>query len=268
MDYKNEFHKIDTKEKAYLIGLFYADGCITTRNAVRISLTDEQLIDDIHNLFPFFNKSSYDFSKYNPNCKIQYSLSKRNKQLHQDFYNIGVVNNKSDFNSELLHIPNMPSDLLSHFIRGYFDGDGSISIASARPNLRRAEICSTSLTFMKEVMSTLNSYGINTPIFRKKNLDGNKILYVLEWIKSSDILSLKDFLYRNSSIHLNRKYDLFQSFTPVKKISKNPICSLCSNHLRKDGKRYQNNKTYQRFYCIKCKHSSQFLIEPGSNKIG
>ena len=103
---------------------------------------------------------------------------------------------------------------------------------------------------------------------KKIGFPAAKILYVLEWIKSSDILSLKDFLYRDSSVHLNRKYDLFQSFAPVEKVSKNPSCSLCSKHLRKDGKRYQNNKTYQRFYCISCKHSSQFLIEPGSNKIG
>ena len=112
MNYQDEFKIIDTKEKAYLLGLFYADGCVTTRNAVRISLIDEQLIDDLKILFPFFNKNSYDFSKHSKNNKRQYSLSKKNKVLHQDFINCGVINNKSQENSEFLNLDNIPKEFL------------------------------------------------------------------------------------------------------------------------------------------------------------
>ena len=268
MDYQNEFKVIDTKEKAYLIGLFYADGCVTTRNAVRISLIDEQLIDDLKILFPFFNKNSYDFSKHNINNQRQYSLSKKSETLHQDFINFGVINNKSQENSELLNLDNIPKEFLSHFIRGYFDGDGSISIPSKRPNLRRVEICSTSLNLMNDFKNVLNEAGINTPIFRKKNLDRNKVLYVLEWVNTQDVLSLREYLYKDNSICLNRKLDLFKSFKPIQKISKNPVCQKCNNFSRKDGKRYQCGKTYQRYYCLNCKFSFQELIILGSNKIG
>ena len=64
MEYNREFKIIDTEEKAYFLGLMYADGSISkarrrnstyVKHQVQISLIDEDLIRDLHNLFPFFN---------------------------------------------------------------------------------------------------------------------------------------------------------------------------------------------------------------------
>jgi intein-encoded DNA endonuclease-like protein len=38
----------------------------------------------------------------------------------------GVYFRKSTENKELLEFPNIEEHLKSHFIRGYFDGDGSV----------------------------------------------------------------------------------------------------------------------------------------------
>lgn len=62
MEYTRDFEKIDTAEKAYLIGLFYADGCLVSNtdvkrnntNTVRISITDEQLIEDLYRIISIF----------------------------------------------------------------------------------------------------------------------------------------------------------------------------------------------------------------------
>ena len=266
MEYKRELEKINTPEKAYLIGLFYADGCLVSNNvkrkntnAVRISLTDQQLIEDLYKLFPFFNKNSYDFSKHNPNCLIQYSLSKKNKLLYQDCFNAGIFPRKSAENSEQLLIPQIEKHLISHFIRGYFDGDGSISISSKRPNLRRVEICTTSLSLITDIIKEFKRNSINVPIFRTKNHDKNKTLYVIEWVKSEDVLKLKEYLYKNSTICLERKFKLFESFKIIKKISNNPLCEKCGKHSRKDGHRYQGEKIHQRYYCADCKFSFQKL---------
>jgi intein/homing endonuclease len=231
-------------------------------NTVRISLIDSQLIDDLHVLFPFFNKSSYDFSKHNKNSKIQYSLSKRNKQLFLDFYYAGVIPRKSAENSEKLFIPKMKKEFISHFLRGYFDGDGSISLSTSRPNLRRVEICTTSFTLISDIIAELKNSSINVPIFREKNktLGKNKILYVIEWVKTSDILDLKNYLYKDCTICLKRKHNLFSTFIPINKTDKNPKCKHCGSNLLKNGTRKTGTNLYVRYKCNKCKFHCQQLI--------
>lgn len=262
MEYQREFEKIDTIEKAYLIGLFYADGCVVSNtdvknlntNAVRISITDEQLINDLYKIFPFFNKGSFDFSKYNPNCLVQYSLSKKNKQLSEDFYSAGVIPRKSAENSEQLFIPKIEKHLISHFIRGYFDGNGSISIPTARPNLRRVEICSTSKTLIEDIKRVLETNNINCPIYRVR---GNKIpLYILEWVNTKDIIAFKNYIYRKSNFHLERKKKLFDTFEPYTRGEGNPICS-CGGTLMKNGTRQTKYILYNRYKCKKCKKNTQ-----------
>lgn len=231
-------------------------------NTVRISLTDEQLINDLHKIFPFFNKSSYDFSKHNKKSKIQYSLTKRNKELYRDLYNAGVIYRKSAENSEKLFIPEIKKELISHFMRGYFDGDGSISIPRSRPNLRRVEICTTSYTLIIDIISELKKSNINVPIFREKNktLGKNKILYVIEWVKTSDVLDLKHYFYKNCTICLKRKYNLFETFKPINKTDQNPKCSSCGFNCIKNGTRQTGINMYIRYKCSKCGLNSQQLI--------
>lgn len=231
-------------------------------NTVRISLTDEQLIDDLHKIFPFFNKGSCDFSKYNKNCKIQYSLSKKNKELFNDLYNIGVIPRKSAENSEKLFIPKIKKELISHFMRGYFDGDGSISIPTSRPNLRRVEICTTSYTLIADMITELKNSDINIPIFREKNkgLGKNKILYIIEWVKTSDILNLKNYFYKDCTICLTRKYNLFTTFIPINKTDRNPKCLNCGFNCIRNGTRQTGVNKYIRYKCSQCGLNSQQLI--------
>lgn len=261
MEYNNELKHIDSESKSYLLGLFYADGCISTQNTVRISLIDEQLINDLHILFPFFNKINFDYSIYNSNNKIQYSLTKQGKEIYKDFVNNGLFRRKSTENAEKLKLPNINKDLLNHFIRGYFDGNGSISISTKRPNLRRIEICSSSLTFITSIKNYLESIGINCPIFRKKQ-NTNSILYVLEWVNSKDIFLLKDFLYNNSTISLKRKQEKFDSFKIIDKTDENPKCKNCGGNLVKNGKRQMAKGLALRYECKKCNINSTILINP------
>ncbi len=262
MYYRNEFEFLDTQQKAYVFGLFFADGCITTRNTVRLSLIDEQIIKDIYTIFPFFNEGSFDFGVYNKNSKRQYSISKKNVDLYTQFYKHGIYPRKSTENKEELKIPKTITDnLVHHFIRGYFDGNGSISIPTKRPNLRRVEICSSSNNFIIELKIYLESKGLNCPIYREKQ-NTKSILYILEWVNTKDILSIKKFLYRDSSIHLNRKKEKFDSFIPIIRGSKNPTCTKCNQYLNKNGTRVTKTGTYIRYKCKNCNTNTQKLLVP------
>lgn len=265
MKYNNELKLIDTEQKSYLLGLFFADGVITKRNAVKLSLIDKQIIDELYVLFPFFNKGSYDYSIYNLNAKIQYSLSKKSKLLQNDLVFNGVQFRKSTENLNTIKIPKISNDLIPHFIRGYFDGNGSISIASKRPNLRRIEICSTSKTFITDIKTYLELNKIQCPIFREKQ---NKTynLFLLEWVNSADVLTIKSFLYSNATIYLTRKKELFDSFRIVDKKENNPKC-ICGELLIKNGKRKLNKGVSIRYKCNNCNKNYTFLAQEKSEEL-
>jgi intein/homing endonuclease len=261
MNYNNELKEIDTEQKAYFLGFMYADGCISlikrknssyVKPQVRISLTDEQIIKDFHNYFPFFNLQIFDFGKYKESWSKQFSLNKVNKQLFDDLLNHGMLERKSIDNYDNLKLPSLNPELIPHFIRGLFDGDGSINISAKRPNLRRIEICSASKEFLLQIRNVLESLNINCPIFRKKNNNPSP-LYVLEWVNSKDILLLKDFFYNNATIFLNRKKEKFDSFKIVDKKEKNPLCPECFEQKTiKGGERQMKHGLMFRYTCTNC----------------
>lgn len=58
--YNNELKNIDSPEKAYLLGLFYSDGCIYSKNccyyaSIVLHEDDKYLLKIIVSKFPFLN---------------------------------------------------------------------------------------------------------------------------------------------------------------------------------------------------------------------
>lgn len=265
MEYNNEFEEIDSEQKAYVLGMFYADGCITNSNAVRLSLVDKQIIEEIFIEFPFFNLGSFDFSKYNPKSKVQYSISKKDKTLQEHLIKYGVRFNKSTTNAEDLHLPKLEYNLMSHFIRGYFDGNGSIYTLANRPNLRRMEICSSSKTFITELKDYFKSIGVECRYREKDNTAS--ILYILEWIKRDEIMFFKKFLYREASISLLRKKKIFDYFEIVNKTDSNPKCSLCNGNLQRRGTRMTKKGLTIRFNCKPCNKGYTFPVPIKSDEL-
>lgn len=256
--YKREFQTIDTEAKAYFLGLMYADGCISNKvknyqKCIRLSLTDVQIINDLHKEFPFFHKEVFDFSKYNKNCQVQYGLRKTSKELFEDLSNNGIFERKSYENKIKLKIPDIPDNLIRHFVRGYFDGDGSISTPKTRPNGRRVEFCSVSEELIKEIRTYLVKNNIEFYNIREKN-SSDQVLYVLEACKTETILKFYELLYKDSTIFLKRKWDRFQNYKLVKRKDANPDCILCnsSGTVSKRASRVTKESIILRYKCSNC----------------
>jgi hypothetical protein len=263
--YKNELKIIDSNEKAYLLGLFYSDGCVSIKSGykVKLSLVDEQLIKDLSKIFTFFQQTKFDYGKYNKKQKIQYAIERSLKSLALDLISNGVLPNKSGENFNNLKLPILKESFYSHFIRGYFDGDGSINASTKRPNIRRAEICSVSKDFLIEIKNKLELNKIQCPIFREKKQYGYgwKKLYVLEWVKSQDIFDLREFLYRDSNLHLDRKKELF-NFNLIDKKLNNPICPTCKTHTSTlKGTRKNKFNIVQKYKCVTCCKMFSFPVQ-------
>jgi intein/homing endonuclease len=262
MNYNNEFEKINTEEKAYVLGLLYSDGCISTNNSVSLAMTDEQLIKRVNTLFPFFN---YTEAKNNTiNSKILFTLRKHDKLLWLHLTNNGLIPNKSVLNKELVKIPNISSNLISHFIRGYFDGDGSIYSSKRRPNSRMFEICATAKQFLESLNNLFKENNINL-VFKQKKLGklGKTLMYVIRASKYSTIMQLKEFLYKDATIYLNRKKVLFDTMQLIDKKTLNPDCLKCGGVGCQTNKSIEKIGSYiaQKYYCTLCKNILELIFQ-------
>lgn len=262
MKYNNELKVIDTQEKAYLLGFLYGDGTISTfitnkgcnRFTTRISIQigDSDLIHKLKEHFNFFNVGKFDYSKYNENCVEQIYVRSSSRKLYDDLMSNGLYPRKSYENKELLRLPDIDDNLMSHFIRGFFDADGSVYTLASRPNLLRIEFTSVSKTLITELNSYLKKHHINSWRIREKPPTGEsiQICYALEFIKTDEILKLIELMYNDANIKLERKAEKCLTYKPVDKvIDRNICCPKCSsNKVWVNG---QRNKS-MRYQCQLC----------------
>lgn len=272
IQYNNEFKTIDTQEKAYFVGLMYSDGCVTKlpKAVTKISMVEADLIKSLHKHFPFFSYAEVDYSKYNSNCQVQQLIRSSNRTLHSDLINLGILPRKSYENCELLKVPEMDKSLIRHFIRGFFDGDGSIYDTVNRKGNYIVEMCSTSYKFINELQNILVELGLDARYRRKKKGKNQKqSLHVVYLLRNADLDFLKTYFYDDAKIYIQRKYLKFMKVENincnekniqnhiVKNTEINLFCPHCNSfHVQKSGKCHVTFK--QRYLCINC--SKKFNI--------
>lgn len=208
---ENFFETIDTEKKAYWLGVLYADGCVMhIRNTKYIvfSAVDKEWLEqykkDISFTGPVLKEHH---KKYN---KDIYKVKCTSKKMYSDLENKGVVERKSN----ILEFPvnSVPDSLMPHFIRGYFDGDGSVGVYQ---NVRdkdwrrlRVSITSGSLSFIEAMRTWMiehKIFPIGKPV--KRN---NRDVYALNLSLIAG-LRLRDCMYKDATAYLQRKYDKFYS---------------------------------------------------------
>jgi hypothetical protein len=120
------FDKIDTIDKAYFLGLLFADGC-NTGKGLKITLTE----DDKEILEKFIKSINYGGNIKITQTEGGYESLKKtailqicSKKISEDLIKHGCVKNKT----HLLKFPKIDVIYFNHFIRGFFDGDGGINI--------------------------------------------------------------------------------------------------------------------------------------------
>ena len=208
------FDKIDNPNKAYILGFLYADGY----NSLEKSTLSIALQEEDKYILEFMRKElnsekPLEFLDYSNKCnngyhyKNQYRLTIFNKHICETLNKIGMVQNKS----LILTFPDIDESLYSHFIRGYFDGDGSVSFSESNSNCivtitSTIEFCSA----IKEILK--NTININTGIYNASNKNG--ITKVASISGKFQVEKFGQFIYQNANHYLQRKYDKFvQKYT-------------------------------------------------------
>jgi len=211
----NYFEDINTEEKSYWLGFLYADGYVRLRRSGELKLKLKQTDREHIELFRVCIESTHpiknDISnvKYGNNkiskSKLSY-ISINNTKMVKDLIKFGCVNNKSF----IIKLPKLKNDLIRHFIRGYFDGDGCIYISKNNNN------CTFNITSgSKNIIDDINDVFKNIQII-KCYIKITKNTYRLNIYDKIELLKLYNYLYDNSTIYLKRKFNKFKSYINFK----------------------------------------------------
>lgn len=192
------FDSIDTEVKAYWLGFLFADGNVSSgsRNHISIGLK----LEDINHLEKFRKDVDcslpvkVDTKNGRSRCRFGFA----NKHTKEQLIKLGCTPKKS-YN---LVFPELDCQFTPHFIRGYFDGDGSVGIYNNSPRvslLGTEEFLSSILiyTLIDANIYTANKHRGGDPRVKTFQLSGQKAFNFLR------------FIYLNSSIYLDRKYNLY-----------------------------------------------------------
>jgi intein-encoded DNA endonuclease-like protein len=206
---KEMFKAIDNEASAYFLGLMYADGNTYIRHngipTVSISLQER----DKHILESFRDLVAPKHGLYFKQDKTQkrqnqFSLSFSNREIGQQLIKLGCIPAKS---LKLTFPDFLPNNLLRHFIRGYFDGDGCL-YSNAIKSDYTAYMFSLMSTkeFCQSVKGVFNSTpGVNSGIYTRKN----GITSELSTGGNRQVHKLMKWLYKDANYFIQRKYDKF-----------------------------------------------------------
>lgn len=205
---ENYFDVIDDQNKAYILGLLYADGCNYTKtNMIKLELQerDRDILEKINSKLNSNRVLEYiDLHSKNENWQSTYRLTIVNKHMSQTLNDIGMVPRKS----LILEFPTcLEKDLYSHFIRGYIDGDGCIYNGK-----QKFITCATTKQFCESIINILQE-ELNIHTYYR-DIPGEqdsptKLLYIGG---ISKIKTFLDYIYEDAELYIQRKYDTYKSF--------------------------------------------------------
>lgn len=203
----NFFDVVDSEEKAYILGFLYADGYNNTDlNYIEITLNNKDI--NILRIFKDILKCD------RPLQKIKVKLNNKeynhirlnitSERLSQRLFELGCVKNKT-FKIEFPIW--LDESLYNHFIRGVFDGDGSISFL-IRDNSPEFNITGTEELLVDVQNILIKECNLNkTKLTKKKNSKTN--IVALRYSGTVNLIKIRRWLYKDATIYLERKYNKF-----------------------------------------------------------
>jgi hypothetical protein len=199
------FDVIDTEDKAYFLGLLFADGNVyMKRNRVQITLANEDSY-----ILDKFSQCINSSAKLYLDREIYSKLILDSKPLCQYLIILGCIERKSltlKFPSE----EQVPKHLLHHFIRGYFDGDGHISKDKRLVKPYYHINITSSEGFIQSLRDELVENGIvpggTYKRYKEKEISAHTIM-----VKSKSAKVFLDYLYKDATIFLTRKHKLYEN---------------------------------------------------------
>lgn len=197
----NFFEVIDTEEKAYWLGFLTADGYVSNGNNIELALAevDKEHVEKFKKSIESEHAISKKTSTLNGSTFHSYRISIKDTQIANDLRMYGLTNNKSY--DAYIPIENIPKELMRHYIRGLFDGDGSIYQGANGLNI---SIVSGSFQMKDDITNIIKEYLNLDLSFRI-----SRNLYEVRLFSRKNVQTFLEWLYKDSTIYLNRKHNKF-----------------------------------------------------------
>lgn len=213
------FDVIDTPNKAYVLGLLHADGCNKMdKGTVSIALqeSDKDLLETIRleigsekplRFIDNSNKHTFGYTYEN-----MYELQMFSVHMCEQLADKGIIPNKS----LKIGFPDWLDDkLIPHYIRGVFDGDGSISQSFVSKNNKPINFnivgTNTFCQSLKQICK--NKLGINSSIYDASCHNGITKQFTING--KNNIKIFMDWIYQDADIYLQRKYDRYCNYYDI-----------------------------------------------------
>jgi hypothetical protein len=216
-----DFFKNWTKEMAWCLGFIAADGCILLgpRNGGTLSITVSEKDKEILQKINKHMSSNYLIKNIKTNfnthaCRLDITV----REIVDDLISIGITPKKS----KTLQWPNsIPDELIWHFIRGYYDGDGSIMYGKGYTNkkgLSNLQLRTSVLGTENFLLNIKKYFILQNPQYNPKIQDQSKNgFYRLEISGTESAIRLCNLIYKDSDqdIRLTRKYLKYKNFMEI-----------------------------------------------------
>lgn len=214
---KTDFFQKWSNEMAYVLGFLYADGCIvdaaksSRTQYIKFASKDKEIIEKIKSVL----KAKHPIHSQPPHTSVDkygrlyrsgevFYLRIGSRRMFADLKKIGLIPNKS----KVIQFPdNIPSQYLGEFIRGYFDGDGSI-IFNRNGRWIRVVFTSGSGGFLEQLSEKI----AESLKIRRRPIYISHYSYQLCYF-TQEGLKLLNFIYREAekdNLYLDRKYDFYK----------------------------------------------------------
>lgn len=194
---------LDSEEKNYFLGMFFADGCNESNsNRIMISLqeSDKRILEKFSELWESNRPLIFNPAK-GENRSNNWSFFLTSHRISSRLTELGAGPRKS----LTLKFPKYLSDnFLKDFIRGYFDGDGCISFRTNKTV--RISFAGTQ-DFLTSLQSILQEKLNIESILHKQ---GN--IWILSFCKKEYTYKFLNWIYKDASIYLDRKHEKYQKF--------------------------------------------------------
>jgi len=212
-----------SNEMAYVLGVIYTDGSLdpgskldptrkTTLKVARLSMSQKEpeLLEKVLRLME--SNSRLMVRKRAVYNKVvsgkTYIFYIHNEKIYDDLTRLGLTPNKS----KTITFPEIPEQYMRHFIRGCWDGDGSVFLnrweyKNTKPKIG-ASFVSGSKSFVESMAQALEKAGLP-----KRDIKRDRASYMIRY-HTNQCRLLYQYLYHDvpPEQYLERKYKVFERY--------------------------------------------------------
>ena len=205
----NFFESVNNELQAYWLGFLYADGYVG-KKSINLDLADK----DLEHLKRFqTDLQATDIPLITRETVHSHSLHLRSVKFRKDLEKLGCVNKKT----LVLIFPSVlqvPSNLINHFMRGYFDGDGCVQLYQ-RKNRKSPtlyfEVIGT-YEFLNGFENELKKHCPRCHKVKRQNVSNvSHNIQALRYGGNMVVNEIYRFLYKDATVYLARKKSIFDS---------------------------------------------------------